>query len=127
LFTASYREYAERVLNKFDKNSQLIQNILTRENCTRHKELFIKDYRIIANKVSKDDIIMIDNKVISFGYNMHQGIPILPFYDDMGDTELRDILPFLLKLAKKGVVIKDVLKERYNYNRFPKINQGRKF
>lgn len=119
LFTASFREYAEKLLNKIDPDSKYIQNVLDRENCTVYQNSFIKDFRIVASdKFKKEDIILLDNKVISFAYNMYQGIPILPFYDDQSDTELRDIVPFLKSLSSKRVNLKDTLKERYLYYRF---------
>ena len=127
LFTASYREYAEKILNKFDPTSELIPNVLTRENCTRYNEHFIKDFRIIANThFDKNDMLMIDNKLISFAYNLHNGIPILPFYNDMNDTELRDILPLLNKLSSKSVNIKEYLKEKDKYNRFYTVTSGKR-
>lgn len=123
LFTASYREYAEKILNKIDSKAEYITNVLSREHCTKYGMTFIKDFRIVGNKfIQKEDILMLDNKVISFAYNMYQGIPILPFYDNMKDTELRDIVPFLQKLSNKKLVIKDHLKERYNYNKYSVLN-----
>lgn len=117
VFTASYREYAEKILNRLDPTSQYIPNILTRDSCTKYNNQFIKDFRIIGNSaVHKEDILMLDNKVISFAYNMFQGIPILPFYSDTSDSELRDILPFLKSLAPTSVDIKKELMRRYNYD-----------
>ena len=123
LFTASFREYAEKILNKIDAKSEYIQNVLARENCTKFQNNCIKDFRIVANKsVAKEDILLLDNKVISFSYNLYQGIPILPYTNDPEDTELRDIVPFLVGLADKKVAIKELLRERYNYNRYANLH-----
>lgn len=117
IFTASYREYAEKILNSFDPRSEYIVNVLTRESCTKYSNSFIKDFRVVANSsLRKEDMLMIDNKAISFAYNMFYGIPILPFYNDDKDTELRDIIPFLVHLSDMKVDIKAELKERYNYD-----------
>ena len=122
LYTASYREYAEKILNKIDSKSEYIQNVLARENCTKYNNNFIKDFRLIANQTfAKEDMILLDNKMISFAYDLYQGVPILPYYNDPLDTELRDIVPFLISLSSKKVSLKDVLRERYNYNRFSSI------
>lgn len=117
IFTASYREYAEKILNTFDPRSEFIVNVLARDSCTKYNNSFIKDFRVVANSnIKKEDMLMLDNKVISFAYNMFQGVPILPFYDDDKDTELREIIPFLIKLADPKVDIKLELKERYYYD-----------
>lgn len=117
IFTASYREYAEKILNIFDPRSELIVNVLTRENCTKYNNSFIKDFRVVANSnIQKEDMLMLDNKAISFAYNIFQGIPILPYYDDPNDSELKDIIPFLVRLADPKVDIKAELKERYKYD-----------
>lgn len=124
LFTASEREYAEKILNKIDSESKYIQNVLARENCLKYKNAYIKDFRIIANRHvnHKEDIVMLDNKVVSFGYNINQGVPILPFYENLEDCELRGIIPFLIELSSKKVSLKDRLKVRYNYgHKFSKL------
>ena len=115
LFAACYREYIEIVLNMIDPKREFIVNVLSRDSCTVYNNNFIKDFRIVGNNnVQKEDLIMLDNKVVSFGYNMFQGVPILPYYNDESDTELRDIIPFLtfLSTAKD---IKHELKQRYRY------------
>ena len=35
-----------------------------------------------------DDIVIVDNAVYSFGFQLENGIPIIPFYDDKEDEEL---------------------------------------
>ena len=127
LFTASLREYAEKILNIFDPKGDYIQNVLARENCTKHKNQFIKDFRIITNNVvKKENILMIDNKIISFAYNLFQGIPILPYYSDPQDTELRDIVPFLIHLSSFRVDIKEEIYRRYNYNEIRQLTFNEK-
>lgn len=53
-----------------------------RENCvTTDEGIYIKDLRIFANR-NIDDIVIVDNAVYSFGYQIENGIPIIPFYDN---------------------------------------------
>lgn len=66
-------------------------------------------------------MLILDNKMISYAYDLYQGVPILPYYDDPQDTELRDIVPFLIQLSSKKVALKEVLKQKYNYNQFANI------
>ena len=49
--------------------------------------VYIKDLRIIKNRNLKD-IVIIDNAVYSFGFQLDNGIPILPFYEDKSDEEM---------------------------------------
>ncbi len=48
---------------------------------------YIKDLRIFGNRELKD-IIIIDNNATCFAYQIDNGIPIVPFYDDENDEEL---------------------------------------
>lgn len=54
----------------------------------------VKDLRIIANRHIKD-LIIIDNSASSFGFNVNNGIPILPFYDNPEDEELKHLTFYL--------------------------------
>ncbi len=44
---------------------------------------------------------MIDNSILSFAYHLDNGIPIIPFYDDKKDIELKNITLYLLENADK--------------------------
>jgi CTD small phosphatase-like protein 2 len=62
----------------------------------------IKDLRIIANRNLKD-MVIIDNSALSFGMNVNNGIPILPFYDNVDDEELRHLTFYLNCLMESKV------------------------
>lgn len=57
---------------------------------------FIKDLRILKNRDLKD-IIIVDNLVHSFGFQIENGVPILEFTNDTSDMELRYLADYLLK------------------------------
>lgn len=61
--------------------------------------VYIKDLRIIEN-VKLSDMIIIDNSVLSFAYQLENGIPILPFYDNPDDNELKFLSNYLCNIAK---------------------------
>ena len=71
----------------------MVQYRLYRDHCIRTPEgIYIKDLRIITNK-SLNDIIIVDNAVYSFGYQLDNGIPIIPYYDDkQNDEELMHLV-----------------------------------
>ena len=61
--------------------------------------VFIKDLRIIKNR-RMQDLVIVDNAVYSFGFQLDNGIPILPFYDDKQDEEMKHLVYYLKCLAQ---------------------------
>jgi CTD small phosphatase-like protein 2 len=60
--------------------------------------VYVKDLRILKNRSLKD-VVIIDNAVYSFGFQLDNGIPILPFYDDKNDSELEHLVYYLQCLS----------------------------
>ena len=56
--------------------------------------VYIKDLRIFDG-VDLKDIIIVDNAVYSFGYQIDNGVPIVPYYDDCEDEELKHLTSYL--------------------------------
>ena len=85
VFTASHKFYADVVLNFLDPTRELIHHRLYREHCYQTEDgVYIKDLRIIKNRQLKD-VVIIDNAVYSFGFQIDNGIPIIPFYNNKDD------------------------------------------
>lgn len=59
--------------------------------------MYIKDLRIFADR-SLDQIVLIDNASYSFSWQIDNGIPIIPFYDNKADRELQSLEKYLVKL-----------------------------
>ena len=57
---------------------------------------FIKDLRILKNRDLKD-MIIVDNLVHSFGFQIENGVPIIEFLNDPSDMELKYLADYLLK------------------------------
>ena len=91
VYTASHKSYCDAILNFMDPEGKYFKYRLYRNNCTSVKyngvEIYIKDLSIFKN-INLKDIIIIDNSVISFTYNLDNGLPILPYYDSPTDYEL---------------------------------------
>lgn len=66
---------------------------LYRDNCIKTNEgIYIKDLRILKN-ADLCNVIIVDNAVYSFGYQLDNGIPIIPYYDDKeNDEELMHLI-----------------------------------
>ncbi|KAL4489491.1 hypothetical protein ABPG72_002787 [Tetrahymena utriculariae] len=95
VFTASHSCYANVVLDYLDPKGQYITGRLFRENCVTTEEgVYIKDLRVIANR-NLSDIVLVDNAAYSFGFQIDNGIPIIPFYDNKSDAELKHLIHFM--------------------------------
>lgn len=60
---------------------------------------FIKDLRIVKNKDLKH-MILVDNLAHSFGFQIDNGVPILEWHNDKNDTELKQLMPYLIEAAQ---------------------------
>ena len=55
---------------------------------------------IISNvfkNISLDDIVIIDNSVLSFAFHLDNGIPILPYYSGSDEKEMKCLVQLLEK------------------------------
>ena len=59
---------------------------------------YVKDLRVIRNRQMKD-LVLVDNSVYSFAYQIDNGIPIISYYDDPNDEELLHLMYYIKCLA----------------------------
>ena len=57
--------------------------------------------------VPMEKIVIVDNSVLSFVFQLNNGIPILPFYSNENDNELNDLKVYLHFFTQ----VKDVTRE----------------
>lgn len=111
VFTASISPYAEAVVKELDPESKYISYVLDRSYCLETKNRYhIKDLRIIKNRDLKN-MIIVDNLVHSFGFQIDNGVPILDWRGDRSDQELKYLMKYLLE-AKKYDDVREFNKER---------------
>lgn len=53
--------------------------------------------RILGNR-NLQDVVLVDNAAYSFGYQVENGIPIVPYYDNKDDVELKHLITYLKSL-----------------------------
>ncbi|CAI2382939.1 unnamed protein product [Moneuplotes crassus] len=107
VFTASTQDYADPILDyldkdKLDKGQGLIKKRYYRRHCYKTKEnCTMKDLRIFE-KMGYDmkDVILVDNATHCFGFQVTNGIPMVPFFKNTEDLEMIHILHFLKEIAE---------------------------
>jgi CTD small phosphatase-like protein 2 len=50
-------------------------------------------------------------------YQIENGIPIIPYYDNKNDTELRDLLRFLKKDILPSKDVREVIQKTFQFRR----------
>lgn len=118
VFTASHQCYADAVLNYLDPDRQLIHHRLYRNHCINISGVNIKDLRIFTNRNLKD-IILVDNNAISFAYQLDNGIPIISWYDDSSDMELKHLMTYMRTLSSAEDV-REVNRRTFSLHTFHK-------
>jgi len=97
VFTASVQEYADPLLDYLDRQYGVIQKRFYRHHCYRTQdEVTMKDLRIFEQwGFDMKDVILVDNATHWFGFQINNGLPMVPFYDNKEDKEMIHILHYL--------------------------------
>ncbi|KAI3640482.1 hypothetical protein MIR68_001360 [Amoeboaphelidium protococcarum] len=98
IFTASQQIYADKILNLLDKNKKWTKFRLFRNSCVHIDGTFIKDLRILGRDLSK--VIIVDNAIEAFTFQVNNGVPIKSWFDDDNDRELEKLKHMLTKIAQ---------------------------
>ena len=115
IFTASVKEYADAVISFLDPENKLIKFRLYRNNCINFNDAFsVKDLRIFKG-VDLKNIILIDNSMYSFSAQLKNGILINSFYFDKNDTELYNVLGYLINFILPADDIREVNEQFFNF------------
>lgn len=100
VYTASKQSYADAIIDHIDPSGSMIAHRLYREDCLEVQEnLFVKDLRVIGGRDLRD-MCLVDNALYSFYFQLPNGVPILPYYNNPKDVELLKLGAWLLRLPK---------------------------
>ena len=102
IYTASHQAYADAVLDFMDPKKKYFKHRLYRNNCSLidvdGAKFYVKDLDIFNEYYDLKDIIIVDNSVLSFAYHLHNGIPIVPYYDEDKDGSLYVVGLYLMHI-----------------------------
>lgn len=97
VFTASHQYYADVAIDELDPDHTLFSKRLFRNSCiATDNGLYIKDLRVLNCDLKST--IIVDNAIYSFAFQLDNGIPIIPFYDDKEDKILPRIAEYIISL-----------------------------
>eukprot|EP00742_Colponemidia_sp_Colp-10_P001839 GILJ01001969.1.p1 GENE.GILJ01001969.1~~GILJ01001969.1.p1 ORF type:complete len:571 (+),score=93.47 GILJ01001969.1:187-1899(+) len=92
VFTAATQDYADWVLNQIDPKG-FISHRLYRQHAVPWGPIYLKDLARLGRDLTK--IMIVDNVAENFQLQPENGILIRPWFDDMKDTALFELLPVL--------------------------------
>lgn len=122
IFTASLQEYADPILDYLDQNGSIFKKRYYRQHTTETQTVSLKDLLILNLDLSK--VIIVDNTPENFDKQRNNGIFIKSWYNDMSDTALKDLIPFLKSVVVKKVPdVRDYL-EKHRNAMISRIQQG---
>ena len=98
VFTAGQQEYADPILDYLDPDRKLFKKRLYRPSCLRLQNFYVKDLDIVLDR-DKEKMIIVDNSIISFAFDLDNGVPINSFYGtEADDKELLFLYSYLEEL-----------------------------
>ena len=106
VYTASHQAYADAVLDFMDPKKKYFKYRLYRNSCSlldvEGAKFYVKDLDIFNEHYDLKDIVIIDNSVLSFAYHLHNGIPIVPYYDEDKDGSLYVVGLYLIHICEEN-------------------------
>ena len=95
VFTAGVQKYADPILDQIDPEKKLFKARLYRDSCVKVSDFFIKDLDIILDR-EKENMALVDNSILSFAFDLPNGVPINSFMgDEQDDKDLLYLISFL--------------------------------
>jgi len=118
IFTASHKNYADKIIDYIEKEKKYFSLRLYREHCIFIKPgLYIKDLRIFKNRDLKN-IVLIDNSIFSFAHQLSNGILVTSFYNDDNDFFLYNLKEYLSYCIEDCKDVRIVNKEQFKFEEY---------
>lgn len=121
VFTASYKDYADAILDYLEKDKKYFNLRLYREHCiVIHNCLSVKDLSIFEGQRDLKNIILVDNSIFSFARQLDNGILVTSFYNDEEDCFLGNLIYYL---KERILPCEDVRTVNNEFFRFAEIKE----
>eukprot|EP00347_Sterkiella_histriomuscorum_P005521 403356300 len=98
VFTAGFSTYADAIIKEMQREEKFFDHVISRDYCSAHPsgKHQVKDLIQLLENRSIKDIVIVDNKAISFAIHFTNGIPIKDYEGDKADKELLYLTQYLL-------------------------------
>jgi RNA polymerase II subunit A small phosphatase-like protein len=113
VFTASLSKYANPLLDQLDKHN-VISARLFREHCTFIDNCYIKDLSRLGRELSQT--LIIDNSPTCYALQPQNAMAVSTWFDDKKDTQLQQMIPWLLKMGDQKDVYETLNEYRLYYS-----------
>lgn len=98
------QEYADKILDQIDPERKIIKKRMYRQDCIQVQDFFVKDLDVFIDR-EKENIVIVDNSIMSFAFDLDNGVPIQSF---MGNEEEDKELLFLISFLEEAFYTQDV-------------------
>ena len=102
VFTASTPKHADPLLEAIDPDHKFFKCVLYRSSCVPIKGYFVKDLRVIGKVRDLENVLLVDDSLISMAFNLENGISISSYNGDKEDGELLLLEKYLKTLSASG-------------------------
>lgn len=120
VFTAAERTYATKIIKHFDPDEKYIKHILSREHCVHVDNYYVKDLRIIGDR-KLEDMVIVDNSIVAFAFNLDNGVPINDF---RGDEPMDEELIYMTSYLEDIYHYDDIREANINNFKLSEIQQN---
>ena len=110
IFTASQQVYADKLLDIIDPQHSYIKHRVFRDSCVCYEGNYLKDLTVLGRPM--ESVMLVDNSIQAFGFQLENGIPIESWFDREDDSELNSLL-VLLERMKNVRDVRPVIAETY--------------